>query len=64
MQELYKDLGIAADIKKESLKQTGYLIRMDHGRVVKKILETKLKGRRTKRPRLGGWKIMKRICGT
>jgi hypothetical protein len=59
--ELYKDLDIVADIKKESLKWTGHLDKMDHGRVVKNILVTKLKGRRTKRPRLRGWMMMNRI---
>jgi len=43
------------------LKRTGHLDRMDHGRVVKNILETKLKGRGTKRPTLRGRKMMKRI---
>jgi hypothetical protein len=61
LQELYKDLDIVADIKKESLKGTGHLDRMDHVRVVKNIIENKLKGRGTKRPRLRGWKMMKRI---
>jgi len=54
LQVLYKDLDIVADIKKESLKWTGHLDKMDHRRVVKNILVTKLKGRRTKRPRLRG----------
>jgi NADH:ubiquinone oxidoreductase subunit F (NADH-binding) len=61
LQELYKDSDIVADIKKESLKWTRHLDRMDHGRVVKNILESKLQGRGTKRPRLSGWKMMKRI---
>jgi NADH:ubiquinone oxidoreductase subunit F (NADH-binding) len=61
LQELYKDLDIVADIKKESLKRTEHLDRMDHGRVVKNIPETELRGRGTKRPRLRGWKMMKRI---
>jgi hypothetical protein len=30
----------------------GYLVRMDHGRVVKKISENKLEERRKGRPRL------------
>ena len=42
LQKLYKDLDIVADIKKESLKRTGHLDRMDHGRVVRNTFETKL----------------------
>jgi hypothetical protein len=60
LQELYKDLDIAVDIRKERLKWTGHLDRMDHGSVVKNILGNKLKGRGIKRPRLREWRIMKR----
>jgi len=41
LQELYKDSDIIADIKKESLKWTGHLHIMDHGRVVKNIKKGK-----------------------
>jgi len=58
LQELYKDLDIAVDIKKERLKWTGHLDGMDLGRVVKNILGNKLKGRGTKRPRLRGWRMI------
>jgi len=34
---LYKDLDIVADIKKKRLEWTGYVVRTDHGRTVKKI---------------------------
>jgi hypothetical protein len=61
LQELYKDLDIAVDIKKKRLKWTGHLDRMDHGRVVRNILGNKLKERGIKRPRLRGWMMMKRI---
>jgi hypothetical protein len=44
--ELYKDLDTVADIKKITLKWLGHLARMDHGRIIKKILESKLEGRR------------------
>jgi hypothetical protein len=39
LKELYKDLGIKADIKKEMMEWTGHLVRMDHGKTVKKIFE-------------------------
>jgi hypothetical protein len=51
--ELYKDLDTAADIKKGRLECIGHLVRMAHGRVVKKIFESKLEGTRRKgRPRM------------
>jgi hypothetical protein len=37
LRELYKDLDIAAGIKKKRLEWIGHLVRMDHGKVVKKI---------------------------
>jgi hypothetical protein len=47
--KLYIDLDIAADIKKRRLEWIGNLVRMDHGRVVKKIFreetERKKKGK-------------------
>jgi len=36
---------------------------MDYERVVKKIFESKMEGRRIGRPRLTGWKMLKRIYG-
>jgi hypothetical protein len=68
MQELYEDLDIAADIKEKSLKCTGHLVRMDYGRVVKKIFESKPERRRRRRrkmgrPRLRWLKMLKRIYG-
>ena len=51
--ELYKDLDLAADIKKTRLSWLGHLIRKDHGRIVKKIFESKPEGRSNMgRPRL------------
>jgi hypothetical protein len=38
---LYKNLDIAADIKKKRLELTGYVVRTDHGRMVKKIFDSK-----------------------
>jgi hypothetical protein len=50
---LYKDLDIAADIKKKRFEWTGHVVRTDHGRTVKKIFESKPEGsRRRGRPRL------------
>jgi len=37
--ELYKELDIVVDIKKERLEWTGHVVRLDQGRTVKKILE-------------------------
>lgn len=41
MWELYKDLDIVADIKRKRMEWIRRLKRMDHGRVVMKILESK-----------------------
>ena len=40
--EPYKELGIVADIKKKILEWVGHVVRMDQGRAVKKIFESKL----------------------
>jgi len=40
-----------------------YALNMDYERVVKKIFESKMEGRRIGRPRLRGWKMLKRIYG-
>jgi hypothetical protein len=37
LKELYKGLDIIADIKKENLKWIGHVVRMAHGKRVKKI---------------------------
>ena len=37
LRELYKDLGIVVDIKRNKLEWTGHAVRMDQGRTVKKI---------------------------
>ena len=34
---LYKNQDMAADIKQKRLEWTGYVVRIDHGRTVKKI---------------------------
>ena len=53
LRELYKDLDIVADIKKKRLEWIGHVVRMDQGRTVKKIFESKPEGsRRRGRPRL------------
>ena len=40
LRELYKDLGIVADIIKK-MEWIGHVIRMDQGRTVKKVFESK-----------------------
>jgi hypothetical protein len=51
LKELYKDLDIIADIKKEILEWIGHVVRMDHGKTVKKIFESKPEGSRMGRPK-------------
>jgi hypothetical protein len=41
LRELYKELDIIADIKKERLERIGHVVRMDQRRTVKKIFEIK-----------------------
>jgi hypothetical protein len=53
LRELYKDLDIEANIKQKRLEWTGHVVRMDQGRRVQKISESKPEGSRRKgRPRL------------
>ena len=42
--DLYKDLDLVTDIKNMRLEWTGYAIRMEQVRTVKKILENKPEG--------------------
>ena len=51
LKELYNDLDIIADIKEEILKWIGDVVRMDHGKTIKKIFNGKPEGSRTGRPR-------------
>ena len=46
LRELYKDLDTAAHINKKRLDWTGHVVRMNQGRTVKKIFESKPVGRR------------------
>jgi hypothetical protein len=46
LKELCKDLDIVEDIKKEILEWTGHVVRMDHGKTVNKIFESKPEGSR------------------
>lgn len=39
--EPYKELAIVADIKKERLECVGHVVRMDQGKTVKKIFQSK-----------------------
>jgi len=50
---LFEDFDVIADITKKRLEWIGHLVRMDHGKVVKKIFESKAEGRRRRmgRPR-------------
>jgi hypothetical protein len=43
---LYKDLDIVADIKKETLERIGHVLRINQGRTLKKIFESKREGSR------------------
>ena len=53
MWQLYKDLDVVSVIKNKTWGWTEHLVRMHHGRVVKKRFESKLEeGRRRGRPRL------------
>jgi hypothetical protein len=52
LRELFKELDTVVDVKKERLKWTGHVVRMDQGRKVKKILESKLEESRRGRPRM------------
>jgi len=44
LRELYTDLHIVANIKKKRLEWIGHVVRMNQGRTVKKIYESKLEG--------------------
>ena len=44
--ELHKDVDMVADGKKEGMEWIGHVVRMDQGRRVKKILESKPEGSR------------------
>ena len=46
MWNLCEDFDVVADITKKRLEWIGHLVRMDHGRVVKKIFDSKPEGRR------------------
>jgi hypothetical protein len=53
LRELYTDLDTVARIKKKRLEWIGHWVRMDKGRAVEKIFESKSEGiRRIRRPRL------------
>jgi hypothetical protein len=54
MRKLYKDVDIVADIKNKSLEWVGHVARMDQGRTVKKIFESKPERCRSGRPS-SGW---------
>jgi hypothetical protein len=51
LRKMHKDLDLAADIKKERLEWNGHVVRMDQGKTVNKVFESKPEGsRRSGRP--------------
>ena len=51
--ELYENLDMVADIKKKRFEWMGHVARMDQGRTVKEVFESKAEGsRRRVRPRM------------
>jgi len=52
LRELYKDLNIAANIKKKRFEWIGHVVRLVQGRTVKKIFDSNPEGSRKGRPRL------------
>jgi hypothetical protein len=62
LRELYKDLDIAVDIKR--LEWIGHVVRMDQGRAVKKIFESKSEvSRRRGRPTLRWLEFVEKDLG-
>ena len=62
LRDLYKDVDVVADIKNRRLEWTGHVVRMDHGRAVKKMVESKPEGRRRMgRPRLRWLQAVEKI---
>ena len=49
---LYKYLDIVGDIENKRIEWTGHVVRMDQGRIVKKIFESKPEGSRRGRTRV------------
>jgi hypothetical protein len=50
--EIYKYLDMVADIKKKSFEWMRHVVRMDQGRRVKEVFESKAVGSRSVRPRV------------
>ena len=46
LRKIYKDLGTEVDIKKKRLEWIGHVARMDQGRTVKNVFESKPEGNR------------------
>ena len=44
LRELYKDIDIVAGIKKKKLEWIGHAVRIDQGRTVKEVSESKREG--------------------
>jgi len=63
LRELYKKLD-RADIKGKRLECTGLIARIDQGRTVKKIFESKLdEVEEGEDLDCDGWTMLRRICG-
>lgn len=59
---MYRDLDTVADITKKSLDWMGYVVRLDHGRLLRKVFESKSEGsRRMGRPRMTWLEDVERI---
>jgi len=64
LRELYKDLDIVADIREKRSEWNGHVVRIDQGRAVKKIFESKLEGsRRRGRPRMRWLEDVEKVLG-
>jgi hypothetical protein len=46
LRELYRNLDIVSNIKRKRLEWIGHVVRMDQGRIYKKIFESKPEGSR------------------
>jgi hypothetical protein len=55
LRELHKDLDRVANIKRKRLEWIGHVVRMDQGRTVKKIFESKPEGSRRKGRSIMKW---------
>ena len=60
----FMNLGVLGGIKIKILERIGHLVRMDRGRAVKEIIESKLEGRKYWEDLdSDGCRMLERICG-